>query len=67
MDYRLSYYRRPMINTYPMQDIYSEEMEYERDMERMKQMYPDKAKKVQRYVEDECDKMEYEGSMMFDE
>ena len=42
-------------------------MEYERDMERMKQMYPDKAKKVQRYVEDECDKMEYEGSMMFDE
>ena len=67
MDYRQSYYRRPMSNTYPMQDIYSEEMEYERDMERMKQMYPDKAKKVQRYVEDECDKMEYDGSMMFDE
>ena len=38
MDYRQSYYRRPMSNTYPMQDIYSEEMEYERDMERMKQM-----------------------------
>mgnify|MGYP000110978602 CR=1 FL=1 len=33
----------------------------------MKSMYPQTAKKVLPYVEDECDRMEYEGSMMYDE
>ena len=36
-------------------------------MERMKELYPKRMKELLAYVEEECDKMEYEGSMMFDE
>ena len=43
------------------------EIEYERDRERLKEMYPKEAKRIQRVVEEECDKMEYDGSLMFDE
>ncbi|MCI7812098.1 MAG: hypothetical protein SO016_02635 [Lachnospiraceae bacterium] len=50
-----------------MPDYYMEDQENERDMERMKEMYPDIAKEIAKHVEEECDKMEYEGSMMFDE
>ena len=57
----------PFYMTYPMQNIFLEEAEYERDMERLKNMYPQDVRNVQRMVEEECDKMEYEGSMMFDE
>lgn len=52
---------------YPVQNLYMTELEYERDMERMKDLYPEEAKRIQKLVEEECDKMEYEGSMMFDE
>lgn len=44
-----------------------QEMESERDSQRLKEMYPDAAKEILPYVEEECDKMEYDGSMMFDE
>ena len=57
----------PFYMAYPMQNIYLEEMEYERDLEKMKRLYPKKVRKIQDVVEEECDKMEYEGSMMFDE
>jgi hypothetical protein len=33
----------------------------------MKQLYPKTARIIQKEIEDECDKMEYDGSMMFDE
>ena len=33
----------------------------------MKELYPKEVKKIQEYVEDECDKLEYDGSLMFDE
>lgn len=46
---------------------YQDEQEYERDMQRFKEMYPDAAKKIMQYVEEECDKMEYDGSVMFEE
>lgn len=59
--------RMPFYMSYPVQNIYMTEMEYERDMERMKELYPEEAKQIQKLVEEECDKMEYEGSMMFDE
>jgi len=42
-------------------------MEYEKDMERMKELYPREVKRILELVEEECDKMEYEGSLMFDE
>lgn len=50
---------------YPMARM--EEQEDERDMDRLKEMYPDAAKTILEHVEDACDRMEYEGSMMFDE
>ena len=59
--------RMPFYMSYPMQNLYLTEMEYEKDMERMKELYPREVKRVLEYVEEECDKMEYEGSLMFDE
>lgn len=42
-------------------------LEQDWDMERLKNLYPNVAKEVQTVVEDECDKLEYDGSVMFDE
>lgn len=59
--------KMPFYMSYPMQNLYLTEMEYEKDMDRMKELYPREVKRILEYVEDECDKMEYEGSLMFDE
>ncbi len=76
MDYKQEmFYRMPERNmpkmpfymAYPMQNVYLEELEYERDMQKLKDLYPKEVKSIQALVEDECDKMEYEGSLMFDE
>lgn len=40
--------------------------EDERDWQRLKELYPDMAKIILAEVERACDKMEYEGSAMFD-
>ena len=53
--------------SYPMQNLYLTEMEYEKDMDRMKELYPKEVGRIVECVEDECDRMEYEGSLMFDE
>ena len=52
---------------YPMQTVYMEEMDYARDMQKMKDMYPKEVREIQDLVDEECDKMEYDGSLMFDE
>lgn len=59
----------PFYTPYSMQaqGNYLSEMEYEKDLDRMKEMYPMEVKKIQKYVDEECDRMEYEGSLMFDE
>ena len=59
--------RMPFYLTYPMTNVYQTEKEYERDMELMKELYPRETRQILEVVEEECDKMEYEGSMMFDE
>lgn len=59
--------KMPFYMSYPMQNLYLTELEYEKDMDRMKELYPREVGKILEYVEDECDKMEYEGSLMFDE
>lgn len=59
--------RMPFYMSYPVQNLYLTEMEYEKDMERMKELYPREVKRILEMVEEECDKMEYEGSLMFDE
>ena len=53
--------------TYPMQNLYIAEMEYEKDMERMKALYPQEILQLQQMVDRRCDEMEYEGSRMYDE
>lgn len=76
MDYREEQFFRmqqldtpkvPFYMSYPMQNLYLTEMEYEKDMDRMKELYPKDVARIMEVIEDECDKMEYEGSLMFDE
>ena len=59
--------KMPFYMSYPMQNLYLTEMEYEKDMDRMKELYPKEVGTILEIVEDECDRMEYEGSLMFDE
>ena len=62
MDYRLPYYM-----AYPMPLQYDDERIERRDFEYMKSMYPMAVKRILPYVEEECDKMAYESSMIYDE
>ena len=57
----------PFYMIYPLQNAYLQELEYDRDYGRMKELYPMEAKKLQAKVEALCDALEYEGSMMYDE
>ena len=68
MEYRDELFQKtPFYMTYPMQNLYMAEMEYEKDMERMKELYPREVRQLQEMVEHRCDEMEYEGSRMYDE
>ncbi|WMJ85678.1 hypothetical protein [Anaerocolumna sp. MB42-C2] len=60
-------YRVPM--GVPMMPLYGYDNceDGDKDWDYMKQMYPVTAKKLLREIEDECDKLEYDGSCMFDE
>lgn len=44
-----------------MQNLYLTEMEYEKDMDRMKELYPKEVGRIVECVEDECDRMESRG------
>ena len=44
-----------------------EQMEDVEDKKRIMEMYPWMARRLQPYVEECCDRLEYEGSMMYDE
>ena len=56
----------PFYMTYPLQNLYLMEMEYEKDMERMKSLYPHRVKLLLPWIEDFCDGLEYEGSRIYD-
>lgn len=62
MDHRLPYYM-----AYPMPLQYDDERIERRDFEYMKSMYPMTVKRILPYVEAECDRMSFEGSMIYDE
>ena len=62
LDQRLPYYM-----AYPMPLQYDDERMERRDFEYMKSMYPITVKKILPYVEMECDRMSYAGSMIYDE
>ena len=62
MEYRLPYYM-----AYPMPLLYDDERIEHRDYEYMQSMYPVTAKRILPYVKEECDRMSYEGSVIYDE
>ena len=51
----------------PLTRYYEDDYETERDLERMKNLYPEISKELFPWIEDVCDQMEYEGSLMYDE
>lgn len=57
----------PYYMAYPMPLLYDDERMDRRDFEYMKSLYPAAAKRILPYVEDECDRLEYECSMIYDE
>ncbi len=61
------YDKTPFYMTYPMQNLYLAEMEYEKDMERMRELYPREVQQLLRLVEQRCDELEMEGSRLYDE
>lgn len=58
VDYSNDFYPKiPFYMTYPMQSMYLTEMEYEKDMERMKQYYPAETKEIMELVEQRLDQL----------
>ncbi len=57
----------PFYMTYPLPMFYQEEDSIIRDLEYLQQMYPTEAKKYQKLIADILDKLDYEGSMIYDE
>lgn len=56
-----------MYETYDAADLLRDQQVAEQDMRRLQSMFPESARMLLPYVEEECDKLEYEGSAMFDE
>ena len=62
MNQKLPYYM-----VYPMPLVFDDERIERMDFEYLKSMYPDVPKRLLPYVEEECDRMEYENSMVYDQ
>ena len=57
----------PFYMAYPFLMPFDQEREQEIDLQLMQSYYSRRASRIQEKVERECDRMEYDGSMMFDE
>lgn len=57
----------PYYMVYPTPMLFDDEKKEEWDYEYLKSMYPELARKILPYVEEECERMEYDGSMIYDE
>lgn len=57
----------PFYMTYPLPMFYQEEDKVQRDLEYLQQMYPAEAKRYQRKIASLLDKIDYDGSMIYDE
>ena len=53
--------------TFQMPEFLEQEREQEAEQKLMKAFYSREALGIQEIIEQECDKLEYEGSMMYDE
>lgn len=56
----------PYYMAYPLPFSYDDDRTERFDAEYLKSLYPDISKRVLPYVEEECDRMEYENSMIYD-
>ena len=60
-------YNTPMgVPLYPLYG-YDNCEDLDRDMDYFRQLYPSSARRIQGEINNECDKLEYDGSIMFDE
>ena len=59
--------RMPYYMAYPVPFSYDDERTERRDIEYLRSMYPDIPKRLLPYVEEECDRMEYENTMVYDQ
>ncbi len=57
----------PFYMAYPLPMYYQQEDTVTRDLEYLQQMYPTEAKKYQKIIAEVLDKLDYEGSMIYDE
>lgn len=57
----------PFYMTYPLPMYYQREDTVMRDLEYLQQMYPNEAKRYQRRIAAILDKMDYDGSVIYDE
>lgn len=57
----------PFYMTYPLPMYYQDEDSIIRDLEYLQQMYPTEAKRYQKTISSILDKLDYEGSMIYDE
>ena len=57
----------PFYMTYPLPMYYEDENSIIRDLEYLQQMYPAQAKRYQKVISNILDKVDYEGSMIYDE
>ena len=57
----------PFYMTYPLPLFYQEEDKVQRDLEYLQQMYPAEAKRYQKMIASMLDKIDYDGSMIYDE
>lgn len=63
----MNYKTMPFYMTYPLPMYYEEEDKYMRDLEYLQQMYPSQAKRYQKRIAEILDKLDHEGSMIYDE
>lgn len=57
----------PFYMAYPLPLYYQQEDSVTRDLEYLQQMYPGEAKKYQKIISETLDRIDYEGSMIYDE
>lgn len=62
MNEKLPYYL-----AYPLSPLYDEDRAERLDLEYLKSMYPELPRKILPYIEEECDRMEYDNSMIYDQ
>ncbi|SFR62923.1 hypothetical protein [Anaeromicropila populeti] len=66
-DYTDSPFEKHIHESSPLLQQTSLSVSYEQDVEYMRKLLPSFVSDIQKEIDEECDKLEYEGSVMFDE